>query len=542
MLDIRRESSDVVVLGSGAAGLAAALSAALAGASVVLLERSSVLGGTTALSGGTCWIPNRGEDDPIAGRADALAYLSSLSHGYINPSIAEAFVDEASPTIDWIEANTQLKFSLVEGFPDYHPEHPGGRPAGGRSFDPGLFSFELLGDWAEKVVRPARDPHLTIHETPLGGGDGRIAQSELDRRRTHDLRGCGVALVGGLLEAALSAGVRFCLEARAHQLLQAEGRVSGVRYASNGQDTELEARSVVLATGGFEWDSDMCRSYLRGPMSSPASFPGNRGDGQRMAMRVGAKMSLMGEAWWVPTIEIPGDELYGHPRSQIVLRERTLPRSIMVNRQGQRFTNEATNYNALGGSLHQFDPTSFDWANLPCWIVFDQEHFRRYGFAGFRGDTPPDWIATAEDLDQLASKIGLPSGSLDETVLRWNTTVADGFDADFGRGQSAYDSWCGDRTLDGIAATLGPIDSGPFYAIQVHSGCLGTKGGATTTVTGAVVDDSGDIIPGLFAAGNAQACPTGMVYGGAGGTLGPAVTFGRLAGLSGAAHALGLEK
>jgi 3-oxosteroid 1-dehydrogenase len=533
---------DVVVLGSGAAGLVAALAARTAGASVAVLEKSAAIGGTTAISGGTCWVPNhhhRDQVDPPDSRDDALAYLAALSHGLIRPELAEVLVDRGPDVVDWIEANTQLRFEVVGGFPDYHPEHPGGRPTGGRSLDPGLYHYARLGEWADRVVRPAKDPHLTLPETALGGGDGRIDRDLLAERRRLDQRGCGAALVGGLLEALLDAGVSPRLEHRATALRVEAGCVTGVSVETPDGKVELVAdRGVVIATGGFEWNPDLVRAFLRGPMTSPASYPPNTGDGLVMAMAAGAQLGLMREAWWVPTIEIPGDELFGRRRSQIVLRERTLPRSIMVNRDGRRFTNEAANYNALGGALHQFEAGRFDYANLPCWIVFDHVHWTQYGFAGSWGDVPPAWIERGDDLAGLARTIGVPPASLVATVERWNQLAAGGRDLDHGRGDSVYDGWNGDAAHRGSpAATLGPIDTAPFYAVQIHSGCLGTKGGPVTDAHARVLDHAGSPIDGLYAAGNAMACPTGMVYGGAGGTLGPAITFGHLAG----SHAAGRQ-
>jgi succinate dehydrogenase/fumarate reductase flavoprotein subunit len=241
---------------------------------------------------------------------------------------------------------------------------------------------------------------------------------------------------------------------------------------------------------------------------------------------------MMSEAWWVPTAEFPGVEQFGRPWPQLILRERTLPRSIMVNRRGRRFANEAANYNALGGAFHQFDPNRFEYANLPCWLVFDAEYVRRYGFAQSRPGTPaPEWLTSAESIDGLAREIGVAPEGLVATVERWNEQVADGHDPDFRRGESAYDGWSGDQQFLGTPeATLGPLTEAPFYAIEITSGTLGTKGGARTDIDGRVLDHAGEAIPGLYAAGNAMAAATGMVYGGAGGTLGPALVFGYRAG------------
>ena len=194
--------TDVVVLGTGAAGLVAALAAAEQGASVALFEKGDVVGGTTALSGGLCWVPVNPHMRAAGiadSREDALAYLDSLSLGMIDPTLAAALVDTGPEVVAWLEANTPVRFEVVRGYPDYHPEHPGGKPGGGRSLDPGLYCFQDLGPWADRVARPARNPYLTLTETPLGGGDGTVAPEVLADRTARDVRGCGQALVGALL-------------------------------------------------------------------------------------------------------------------------------------------------------------------------------------------------------------------------------------------------------------------------------------------------------------------------------------------------------
>ena len=311
--------------------------------------------------------------------------------------------------------------------------------------------------------------------------------------------------------------------------------MTGVRFES-GDEVDAE-RGVVVATGGFEWDRDLVRAFLRGPMTSPTSMPTNTGDGLHMLMRVGAALGVMSEAWWVPAIEIPGEELYGQQRARLILRERTLPGSIMVNRRGRRFANEATNYNALGGAFHQFDPSRFEYANLPCWLIFDHAYLREFGFVtSAPGDDAPSWVTSASTLSELATLVGIDPQGLEATVSRWNELVARGHDDDFGRGDNTYDRWNGDqRFLDSSAASIGSVSESPFYAVEIRSGTLGTKGGARTDADGRVLDAGGDPIPGLYAAGNAMAAVTAMVYGGGGGTLGPAAVFGYRAGRHAAA-------
>jgi 3-oxosteroid 1-dehydrogenase len=531
---------DVVVLGTGAAGLVAALSAAQSGADVGIYEKADLIGGSTAISGGVSWVPLnhlQAEAGITDSREDALAYLNSLSLGRMDPTLAEAFVDNGRATIKWLEDTTELKFTLLPSYPDYHPENPGGKPAGGRSLDPGLFSYASLGEWQDKVARSKRSAHFKITDTTLGGGTGFLEDTELQRRIDNDLRGCGSALIGPLIKALLDLGVMPVTGATAKDLILEDGRVVGVRFNVDGLDQVVRARrGVILATGGFEWNSELVEEFLRGPMTAPTSVPTNTGDGLLMAMRAGARLANMGQAWWVPAVKIPGDTAFGEVRSNLVNRERTLPGSIMVNKCGQRFTNEATNYNALGGAFHHMDPVSFGYANLPAWLIFDNHHAARYGSFGTPAGQPVgEWIDRADSVRDLAELVGIDPDGLETTVNRWNSFVDSELDEDFGRGDSAYDLWSGDGDHRFTkASTLGRIDQAPFYAVEIESGTLGTSGGPRTDASGRVLDTHSQPIPGLFAVGNVAAAPTAMAYGGAGGTLGPILVFGRLAGMAAA--------
>ncbi|WP_183079183.1 FAD-dependent oxidoreductase [Rhodococcus pyridinivorans] len=528
------DSYDVVVLGSGAAGLCAALSASRSGASVAVFEKGGLLGGTTCLSSGVAWLPNNryaAEAGIEDSREQALAYLDSLSHGMILPELSRTFVDTVPELLDWLDT-TPLKMQLVPGYPDYHPERPGGMPHGGRSLEPRLFGFVDLGRWRGKLVGVPR--RMTVGETPIGGGIGHLPPEVQAEREQADVEGLGRSMVAALLQGCLDDGVAVHTRERGVRLLHGrDGRISGVRFEGpNGTHDVHARRSVVLATGGFEWDEDLCRDFLRGPLRHPASVPTSTGDGLRMAMRVGAQLGNMREAWWAPVAVLPDRQIDGAQAVQLVHRERTAPHSIMVNRLGRRFTNEATNYNALGGAFHQLDAHEFDYLNQPCWLIFDAEHLAEYGaFGAAPGTEAPEWIIRADTPAELARRIDVPAEALEATLARWNEDVAGGWDSEFRRGESTYDGFVGDKSkYPGVGSTLGSVARVPFHAVQIHSSTLGTKGGPRTDTDGAVLDVDGDVIAGLFAAGNVMAAPTGMVYGGAGGTLGPALVFGYRAG------------
>ena len=530
------ETFDVVVLGTGAAGLTAAIAAHEHGASVGVFEKAEHIGGTSAWSGGMVWLPlhpHLAAAGVVDTREEVLTYLDALSLGTIDPTLAATFVDTTAELVEFLEARTPVQFRVCRGFPDYHPEHPGGKPGGGRSLECPIFSYQTLGEWARRVTVGRHLPGpLAMTETPLGRGapDG-IRPEEFERRRAADERGAGLALVGRLLKGCLDRGIEPRTGTRAVELVRQDGRITGVRFESESGPFEVAARrGVVLATGGFEWDPELVRAFIRGPLDRAVSVPTNTGDGLKMAMRVGASLGNMREAWWLAVADVV--DAAGVPMVWMVSAERARPHSIMVNRTGRRFANEAANYNAFGAAFHTIDVTTFDYANLPCWMIFDHHHLMRYGFASYKGDgAVPAWLTSAPSIAELAAAIGIPGDALADTIKRFNACAADGHDPDFGRGQSAHDTWWGDPTLTGeVAATLGPLDTPPFYAVRVHSGALGTKGGPRTDGNGQVLDVDGVPIDGLYAAGNVMASVMGMTYGGGGGTLGPAMVFGYLGG------------
>ncbi|SFI61048.1 MULTISPECIES: FAD-dependent oxidoreductase [Microbacterium] len=527
---------DVVVLGTGAAGLTAALSASAHGASVGIFEKAPTVGGTTAVSGGVVWLPLHDKPDahgPLT-REDAVRYLSSLSLGLMDDELISTFVDEGQPMVDFVEANSPVRFDVADGFPDYYPEKPGGRPHGGRSLNPRPFAFAELGAWANKVTAFPVDS-MTFGFDVETQQRLRLQTSErvVEELAAVDGRFMGAGLIGGLLRALLDRGITPHLDSPADELIVTDGRVGGVLVEQHGARISVTARKgVVIATGGFEWNDHFVKTFLRGPMNGAVSPPFNTGDGLRMAMSAGADLGTMGDAWWVPIIQVPDDEFLGRKRSRSIRLERTRPRSIMVNVRGERFANEAMNYNSLGTAFHEFDLTEFAYRNIPAWLVIDDVHLRRYGFLGVPpGGEPLDWFNASDSLDELAQRAGIRLSTLKSTVQRWNTNVAEGRDPDFHRGESVHDGWWGDWAGETPAArTLGPIDTPPFYAVPVTVGALGTKGGPRTDPNGKVLHVDGHPIEGLYAAGNAMAGVTALAYGGAGGTIGPAMVFGFLAG------------
>jgi 3-oxosteroid 1-dehydrogenase len=507
---------EVLVIGSGAAGLSAALAAATEGARVTLLEAAAKAGGTTALSGGVAWIPGHAADDPPEA---AQSYMRALALGDCDLALCDVFTRTAADVARSLEAAAELVWQPLS-YPDYHAELPGGRRQGGRSLEPCPLraSAELAGE-----VRDAPTVGLPITYRELATGE---FDRELVRRRTRDgVLTLGRALVAALLGAARSRGVRVRFGARAQRLMLERGAVAGV--AVDG--TALRGR-VVLACGGFERDSALVRALLRGPMVAPAGVPTNRGDGLRMAQSAGAALGNLSEAWWSPAMAVPGETIDGAQMFRLILTERARPGSVIVDSRGRRFADEAQNYNDFGRSLHEFDPAAMAFPRVPAWMIFDARYRRSYSVGPLRRQEPdPAWLARADDIASLARLIAVPAPAIAATLTRFNALARTGSDADFGRGDYAYDRYMGDPRAP--HPVLGTIEQPPFYAVEVLPGCLGTKGGPRTDAHGRVMSATdGGAIRGLYAAGNAAASPFGLAYPGAGGTIGPALVFGQRAG------------
>ena len=527
---------DVIILGTGAAGMAAALAAHDAGASVALIERWARVGGTSAISGGVIWVadnPRMRAAGMADSREDALAYFRSLDHGDLVDETLEAFVDKGPEALAFLVDAGALKVSVLPGYPDYYLDRPGAKPEGSRALDHDLFALGDLGEWAAKIYAIEEPKPLMLRETPLGGASAMPPMEVLGQRMAERQCGFGQAMVARLLKACLDRGIEPVLGVETRRLVKHGERITGIEGVKDGDPFAMTARrGVIITTGGFEWDTELRQTFLRGPVTAPASPPTGTGGGLKLAMAAGAKLGNMTNAWWAPTLVTPDAPwASGEQRAQIILIERTVPHAIMVNRKAERFCNEAANYSALGGVFHQFDPANYDYLNLPAYLIFDAQYAERYPLGTRQPGQPiPDWVMRADTLEGLADEIGLDPAALTKTVARFNDHAEAGFDPDFGRGTSAYDHFYGDRSREGTAVTLGAVREGPFYAVEIASGLLGTNGGPRTDGAARILGHDGAPIPGLLGAGNAIACPTGGIYAGAGGTLGPALTFGYIAG------------
>jgi 3-oxosteroid 1-dehydrogenase len=538
---------DIVVVGSGAAGLTAALTAAQLGRSAIVLEKTDRYGGSTARSGGGIWIPgnavlNRAgiRDTP----ALAASYLSFVTGPDVPQASRDAFLANGPAMLDLVLARTPVRFAWVPGYSDYYPEAAGG-VAAGRSIEPVPFNGRRLGP----ELAALNPPYLPIpdgvavtqadyrwlslgprHPRAMLAGmkvAGRLARRRLLGQRMLSL---GQAMVAGLRAGLVSANVPLWLETPLTGLVVAEdGRVTGVKVLRDGSPVVVRARlGVVLACGGFERNAEMRSQYQREPIGTSwtTGAAGNTGDGILAGQAVGADVALMDDAWWGPSIPLPGGPYF-------CLAERSLPGCVLVNSAGQRFVNEAAPY--VDAVHAMYDGGGSGQPYVPAWLVFDQRYRDTYVFAGRPPGRPlpKRWYAgeavfRASSVAELAAAIGVDEAGLAKTVARFNEFAAAGQDADFHRGDSAYDRYYGDPRCR-PNPNLAPLSRAPYYAVKIVPGDLGTKGGLRTDERARVLRQDGSVISGLYAAGNVSAAVMGHSYAGAGATIGPAMTFGYIA-------------
>jgi 3-oxosteroid 1-dehydrogenase len=533
---------DLLVVGSGGGGMAAALTAHDAGLSTLIVEKSATFGGSTAISGGGIWIPNNPTlrrkgvvDDP----ASVVRYLQLITEGSVPTDRIEAFVAHGPPLMELLEQSPHVTFSWVEGYADYHPEVEGGRPAG-RTVEAKPFDTRKLGE-EEQHQRDnlmkgpmglwitAKDYHdlAMVKRTWRGRRAVLIAVwrvvTNLFRRR-HMATG-GRALIARLRMALGDARIPLWLAAPAQDLLLDEdGVVQGMTVCRAGHLLRVRARhGVLIASGGFEHNPELRERYLPegGRANVSAGAVENEGDGILAGERVGAALDLMDDAWWMPSVR--------HPRGAVIplVSERAIPRAVIVDGSGKRFTNEAAPY-------VNFVHDQLAGGHLPAWFITDATGRKRYPFAhALPGQELPGSFYKhgiaheAGSLHELAERIDVPAEALEATIERFNGFARDGEDRDFHRGESAYDRYYGDPTLPN--PNLDEITDAPFYAIRIEVGDLGTKGGLVCDAHSRVLRPDGSVIEGLYATGNASASVMGHEYAGAGATIGPAMVFGYIA-------------
>ncbi|MBU6206705.1 MAG: FAD-binding protein, partial [Alphaproteobacteria bacterium] len=373
---------DVVVLGSGGAALTAAISAHDFGAKdVVILEKSGMVGGTSAMSGGMLWIPNNpyqieaGIEDSDD---DIVAYLDALAPGRLDPDTLGAFMEKGPELIHYLRDKTPVRFHAYADFPDYQPYLPGAKVNGGRSLDNEAFSFNRLGKWAARV-NPSKMAY-PLRASLMDAIAGTLSEAELAEREAGDYRALGQALIGALFLAVIERDIPVEFEKRARSLVKDGDRVIGVvAEDADGKPFKVRARrGVVVATGGFEWNEQLVKTFLRGPLNGPVSVPENEGDGLVMAIEAGAQLGNMQNAYWQQSVLEMKPQRGAKPNYMLGSDERARPGAILVNRAGKRFINEAANYNAMGMGVLAFDAGKHEYANLPYWLIIDQRYKDKY--------------------------------------------------------------------------------------------------------------------------------------------------------------------
>lgn len=531
-------TADLIVVGTGAAAFAGAITARHAGLSVIMLEKTDKWGGTSAFSGGGVWIP----DNPFVrehGLTDgfdiALRYLNRVvgeEGPATSPERKEAFLRHG-PDMVALMRQLGMKWSFKTNFPDYYPQLPG---AGlGRGLGCDTIDGHLLGADLETMRKPVNYPPLVFSASQMFGllapyknwKNFRSLLSILVTSARWKLSGkvplsMGRATMGELMLVAQKLGVLLELEADVRELVTDGGRVTGVRFLRDGIECTAQAnRGVLIAAGGFALNETFRRRWQKVGSGYSAAAPGDIGSPIEAAMAIGADVALMDEAWWMPVVLMPDGG------RSINLWERSMPHSIIVDRKGDRYMNEAQPYNDCGRRILEQEGDGHSW------LIIDARHRRNYAFATLPARyTPKSWRGTvftsAGTLADLASKIGLDPERLQATVTRFNRFAERGEDEDFGRGGNAFDNSWGDPTHQ-PNPNLGTITEAPFYAIPIWPGDIGTKGGLLTDAEGRVISLDGLPIPGLYAAGNSSASVMGKSYPGAGGTIGPGMVFAYIA-------------
>ena len=537
---------DVVVVGSGAAGMTAALTAAHHGLSVLVTEKAGTFGGSTARSGGGLWIPGN-EVLRRAGVTDtpeqARAYLTHVVAGHATDARQRALLEHGPAMLDLVLRHTPLEFAWVSGYADYYPEAPGGQAAG-RSIEPVPLDGRVLGPDLAALSPPylPAPPGVIItqrdyrwlslgprHPRAIAAAArvaGRAARARLLRQRPLSM---GQALAAGLRAGLATASVPVWLDTPLTGLSSTDGRVAGVEVTRDGQPAVITARrGVLLAAGGFERNAEMRQQYQRAPVDVAwtTGAAGNTGDAIRAGQAAGGALDLMDDAWWGPSIPLPAGPFF-------CLAERSLPGSLLVNAAGQRFVNECAPY--VDAVHAMYEAHSEESPAIPAWLILDQRYRSTYVFAGLTPGRPfpRRWYAAGvvfrgDTIAELAGQAGIDAAGLAKTVTRFGEFAQAGHDADFRRGESAYDRYYGDPRVR-PNPNLAPLATPPFYAVRIVPGDLGTKGGLVTDERARVLRPDGRHVPGLYAAGNASAAVMGRSYAGAGSTIGPAMTFGYVA-------------
>lgn len=550
-------SCDLLIVGSGAAAMTAALTATKAGLHVLMVEKEEVFGGASARSGGCLWVPNTSHARAAEvedSREEAIAFFRNETKDRFKPRAVEAFVDRGPEMVDFVEANSPVRFGFLKGFPDYHCDTPGGSTRG-RGLFPKNWDAAPLGKELKRL-RPALETgtfmtmQIGVNEVGYYMTAGRKLGSAFYVLKCMALRvrdqvragrtmrlALGNALIGGLASAAFSSGLRLWTSTPARRLLSSGGRIIGAQVDTpEGERRIIARRGVIIGTGGFPHDAVRRAEVFPAGATAPEVWGmlpyGNSGDGIRMGEAVGGQFNarMSSPIALTPITRLHSGE--GALETMPCFFNRGMPGVIAVTRDGNRFCNEGRSYHDLGTALlakTRGEPEAV------AWLVFDHRYLRRYGNGPILPWPVPykrfvrnGYLKTGQTVRALAEACGIEPGGLEASVARYNHFAKDGTDPDFHRGTNAFDIANGDPEHKPNPC-IGPLDKAPYYAIRVFAGCVGTFAGLDADEHARVLGADGHPIDGLYVVGNDMASITGGDYIAGGCTLGPGMTFGYLA-------------
>ncbi|MGE7093538.1 FAD-binding protein [Lysinibacillus sp. NPDC048646] len=539
-------SYDVVVVGSGAAGLTAGLTAKLQGMKSLVIEKTDRYGGASALSGGALWIPNnhviKGAGVPDT-HEQARLYLDSTIGDRVPAALKEAYITRGPEMLKFLYNNTNhIRFQYATGYSDYYPEKPGGF-AQGRSIEPLLFDLKKMGTLGDTMRRSTMSTkgftmnsfefhkvnmirRTTIGKTTALKLGARLVKSKVTGSQPV---GLGQSLIARLRMSLAEANGELWLSTAFKDFVVENNRVVGLLVERDGRELHIEAkRGVVLSSGGFSHNQAYREKYLPSPTDAKwTSTPeGQTGDVIEPGLRIGATLDLMDKVWGAPSVIDPNGQPF------FLVADRGVPNMMVVDNVGKRYLNEAAPYHEFVEYMQAHHKDTND--AVPSWILIDATAKSRYIFTGlFPGQAfPQSWfdhdiVKSAQTIEELAQQMDVPTANLVETVTRFNVFARNGHDDDFQRGDSAYDNYYGDPTLKN--PNLAELNKAPYYALRLYPGDIGTKGGLVVDEQARVVKADGTPIEGLYASGNCSASIMGETYPGPGATLGPGMTLSYIA-------------
>lgn len=546
---------DVLIVGSGAGGLSAAITASSLGLDVLVVEKEQFIGGTTARSGGYLWIPGNSlakREGIDEASADVKSYLKSEAGNYFDEGRVDAFLNCGPAMIDFFERETEVHFAVGRGFADYHSDHAGAVDEG-RS----IFALPFMGN---KLGKEFARLALPLKETLFLGfaiGSGSelkhffnatssarsfifVAKRIMGHFRDVVLHGRDIRLVNGqalvarLLKSALDRKIPIWTTAPVEKLVMSDGRVIGAEIGGTKPIRVATRRGVVLATGGFPHDyrrrERMYPHFLQLSSHLSVAPASNTGDGIRLAEELGATLSdVSNVAAWTPASRVPRKDGTEGVFPHFV--DRGKPGVIAVTSEGKRFVNESNSYHDFVQAMINVKQDK----QIETFFITDHRAIRRYGLGFVKpyplplgGHLRSGYLKSGKSIAELAEAAGIDSTGLARTIEEFNDNARTGHDPVFGKGSTAYNHYQGDMA-NKPNPCLAPIEIGPFYAVKIETGDIGTFSGLRTTAHAEVLGDDNSVISGLFAVGADMGTVFGGGYPGAGSTLGPAMTFGFIA-------------